>query len=175
MARLADLNRSPIKTIRRLGREAVRDFSSREYSFNLLIAIIVGVVGGYGAVIFRLAISMVQKGAFGSFDPSFRDLLSLPWYVRFGLPVVGGLIVGPIVSKFASEAKGHGVPEVMEAIALRGGRIRPIVVVIKAMASAFTLGTGGSVGREGPIVQIGAALGSTLGQAFRMSEVRIRT
>ncbi len=175
MARLADLNRSPIKTIRRLGREAVRDFSSREYSFNLLIAIIVGVVGGYGAVIFRLAISMVQKGAFGSFDPSFRDLLSLPWYVRFGLPVVGGLIVGPIVSKFASEAKGHGVPEVMESVATKGGIIRPRVAVAKVVASAVTIGSGGSAGSEGPIVQIGSSVASMVGQFMKVSARRMKT
>jgi chloride channel protein, CIC family len=75
---------------------------------------------------------------------------------------------------FAREAKGHGVPEVMEAVALRGGRIRPIVVVIKSLASSICIGSGGSVGREGPIVQIGSALGSTLGQLLHMSDERIR-
>jgi len=91
------------------------------------------------------------------------------------LPILGGLIVGPIVTYWASEAKGHGVPEVMQAIVLRGGRIRPRVVAVKALASAICIGSGGSVGREGPIVQIGSALGSTVGQVFRMSDDRIRT
>jgi CIC family chloride channel protein len=76
---------------------------------------------------------------------------------------------------FAREAKGHGVPEVMLAVAQRGGRIRPAVAVVKALASALCIGSGGSVGREGPIVQIGSALGSTVGQAFRMSDDRVRT
>ena len=74
----------------------------------------------------------------------------------------------------AREAKGHGVPEVMEAVALRGGRIRPIVVVVKSLASSISIGTGGSVGREGPIVQIGSALGSTLGQRLKLSDGRVR-
>ena len=90
------------------------------------------------------------------------------------IPVAGGLIGGPIIAFFASEAKGHGVPEVMQAIALRGGRIRPRVVVAKIAASALCIGTGGSAGREGPIVQVGAALGSTLGQLLKLSSGRIR-
>ena len=88
---------------------------------------------------------------------------------------MGSLLVGPLVYHLARETKGHGVPEVMEAVALRGGRIRPIVVVIKGLASSICIGTGGSAGREGPIVQIGSALGSTLGQALKMSDDRIRT
>ncbi len=90
------------------------------------------------------------------------------------VPTIGGLLVGILVYKYASEAKGHGVPEVMEAIALRGGRIRPVVAVVKSLASALTIGSGGSAGSEGPIVQIGASLGSTLGQALRLSDDRIR-
>lgn len=62
----------------------------------------------------------------------------------------------------------------MEAVALRGGRIRPVVVVVKALASSLCIGSGGSVGREGPIVQIGSALGSTLGQLLKLSDERIR-
>jgi CIC family chloride channel protein len=90
------------------------------------------------------------------------------------IPALGGAIVGPLVYRFAREARGHGVPEVMEAVVLRGGRIRPRVVVVKALASAICIGTGGSVGREGPIAQIGSALGSTVGQLFRLSDDRVR-
>ena len=78
-------------------------------------------------------------------------------------------MVGPLLYLFAPEAKGHGVPEVVYAVAVKGGRIRPIVALIKALASSICIGTGGSVGREGPIVQIGSTLGSSLGQIFRMS------
>ena len=90
------------------------------------------------------------------------------------VPVLGGLIYGPLIYRFAREARGHGVPEVMLAVAENGGRIRPQVTVVKALASAITIGVGGSVGREGPIVQIGSALASTLGQLVRMSESRLR-
>jgi CIC family chloride channel protein len=83
-------------------------------------------------------------------------------------------LVGPLVYFFARETKGHGVPEVMEAVALHGGRICPIVAVIKSLASSLSIGSGGSVGREGPIVQIGSALGSSLGQLLHLSDDRVR-
>ena len=91
------------------------------------------------------------------------------------IPAVGGALVGPIVYCFAREAKGHGVPEVMLAIAQEGGRIRPRVVFVKALASAICIGSGGSAGREGPIVQIGSALGSALGQGLKLPPGLLRT
>ncbi|MGH3399729.1 MAG: chloride channel protein, partial [Streptosporangiaceae bacterium] len=90
------------------------------------------------------------------------------------IPVIGGLVYGPLIYRYAREARGHGVPEVMIAVAEQGGRIRPQVSVVKALASALCIGTGGSVGREGPIVQIGSALASSLGQWVRMPESRMR-
>ena len=90
------------------------------------------------------------------------------------IPVIGGLLYGPLIYRYAREARGHGVPEVMIAVAENGGRIRPQVSVVKALASALCIGTGGSVGREGPIVQIGSALASSLGQWVRMPENRLR-
>ena len=81
---------------------------------------------------------------------------------------------GPLIQRYAREARGHGVPEVMLAVAENGGKIRPPVTGVKALASAICIGSGGSVGREGPIVQIGSALASTLGQVVRMSESRLR-
>jgi CIC family chloride channel protein len=134
-------------------------------------ALLVGLGAGLGAVVFRWLIKQVQDFSFGGLDQIFPFLGD---FVLIVAPVVGGLIVGPLIYFFAREAKGHGVPEVMEAVALKGGRIRPIVVVIKAVASSLCIGTGGSVGREGPIVQIGSALGSTLGQILHMSDERIR-
>ncbi len=74
-----------------------------------------------------------------------------------------------IVDNFAPEAKGHGVPEVMDAIYYNRGVIRPVVAVAKSLASALAIGSGAAVGREGPIIQIGSALGSTFGQVIRMS------
>ncbi|MCK4426545.1 MAG: chloride channel protein, partial [Deltaproteobacteria bacterium] len=90
------------------------------------------------------------------------------------IPVLGALIGGPIIAYFATEAKGHGVPEVMKALILRGGRIRPRVAIAKIFASALCIGSGGSAGREGPIVQVGSALGSTVGQWLRLSDERIK-
>jgi H+/Cl- antiporter ClcA len=90
------------------------------------------------------------------------------------IPVIGDLLYGPLIYNWAREARGHGVPEVMIAVADNGGRIRPQVSVVKALASALCIGTGGSVGREGPIVQIGSALASSLGQWVKMPENRLR-
>ena len=90
------------------------------------------------------------------------------------VPVIAGAVYGPLIQRFAREARGHGVPEVMLSVNENGGRIRPPVTVVKALASALCIGGGGSVGREGPIVQIGSALASTLGQLVRMSEGRLR-
>jgi CIC family chloride channel protein len=90
------------------------------------------------------------------------------------MSVIGGLIYGPLVSRFAPEARGHGVPEVMYAVNRLGGRMRPQVPIVKSLASAICIGAGGSVGREGPIVQIGSALGSVTGQLMRVSESQLR-
>ena len=82
--------------------------------------------------------------------------------------MIGAVVVAFLVKNFAPEAKGHGVPEVMDAIYYNEGRIRPRVAVVKSVASAISIGSGGSVGREGPIVQIGSAFGATLGQIISM-------
>lgn len=89
-------------------------------------------------------------------------------------PVIGGLIYGPLVARFAPEARGHGVPEVMLAVNRLGGRMRPQVPIVKSLASALCIGSGGSVGREEPIVQIGSALGSVIGQLVRVTESQLR-
>ncbi len=137
----------------------------------LTTALIVGVGTGYGAVAFRYLIRLVDWLGYDWF-PSVTQ----SWGVSYVLiiPTLGGLIVGPMIYFFAREAKGHGVPEVMEAVALKGGRIRPVVAIVKSLASSLSIGSGGSVGREGPIVQIGSALGSTLGQLLHLSDDRIR-
>jgi CIC family chloride channel protein len=85
------------------------------------------------------------------------------------------MVVGPLVYFLAREAKGHGVPEVMESVAMRSGVIRKRVVLVKLLASAVSISSGGSVGREGPIVQIGSAIGSSLGQLLKVSADRMRT
>ncbi len=134
-------------------------------------ALVVGLGAGLGAVAFRYLISGVGRVGY-QIIPSLVPGWGKAYVVI--VPLVGGALVGPMIFFFAREAKGHGVPEVMEAIALRGGRIRPQVAVVKALASSLCIGSGGSVGREGPIVQIGAALGSSLGQVLRLSDDRTR-
>ena len=103
------------------------------------------------------------------FEYQARDL-----FAKHGVPVLAGLLYGPLVHFFAREARGHGVPEVMYAVSRNGARIPPQVAAVKALASALCIGGGGSVGREGPIVQIGSALASSLGQWIRMPENRMR-
>ncbi len=138
------------------------------------LALLVGIVTGYGAIFFRLLISAIHnlfffgelslRAAGDSFTPesAWGPLVVL-------VPVVGGLGVVFLVRRFAPEAKGHGVPEVMDAIYYREGRIRPVVAIVKSFASALSIGSGASVGREGPIIQIGSSFGSTLGQLVRIA------
>ncbi len=146
-----------------------------EHGIMAVLAVFVGLAGGFGAVGFRYLINFFQSLAYGS-DGNLLDIVrSIPWYWRILIPTLGGLLVGPLAYFFAREAKGHGVPEVMEAVALKSGLIRKRLVVIKSLASAICIGTGGSVGREGPIVQIGSAIGSTIGQILKVSADRMRT
>jgi CIC family chloride channel protein len=152
----------PEQTVRRLGLLPLS-----------LLALVVGVITGLGAVVFRGLIGLVHNVFFlGHFSFTYDSSLFTPfdpWGPAIILvPVIGGIGVTWIVSNFAPEAKGHGVPEVMDAIYYQQGVIRPVVAVVKSIASALAIGTGAAVGREGPIIQIGAALGSTLGQVIRM-------
>ncbi len=146
-------------------------FTPREGLLLLLLAIGVGAATGLAAVFIIRLIAVIHNFAYGTLAGS------LPWAGRFWfvvVPVLGAALGGPIIAWFASEAKGHGVPEVMQALIQRGGRIRPRVAVAKIMASALCIGSGGSAGREGPIVQVGSTLGSTLGQWLKLSDERIK-
>ena len=137
------------------------------------LAVLVGVIAGLGAVVFRGLIGLFHNLLFlGKLSVIYDANLHTPtshWGAGVVLvPILGALVVAFLVKNFAPEAKGHGVPEVMDAIYYNKGVIRPIVAVIKSLASAVTIGSGGSVGREGPIVQIGSSFGSTLGQLLRL-------
>jgi CIC family chloride channel protein len=146
----------------------------------VVMALLVGGGAGLGAAAFRDLVFFFTwvftghrtYGEFGHTGSTHLPSLGI-WFVLV-VPVLAGLLYGPLIQRFAREARGHGVPEVMLAVAENGGRIRPPVTVVKAFASALCIGGGGSVGREGPIVQIGSALASTLGQLVRMSEGRLR-
>jgi len=145
-------------------------------SIDLRLALLTGIVGiaaGFGAVVFRLLIGLFHNlfffGTFSfTYDANVHTLES-PWRAGVILvPVAGAILVAFLVKNFAPEAKGHGVPEVMEAIYYNKSNIRPLVAVIKSLASAVCIGSGGSIGREGPIIQIGSSLGSSIGQLLRL-------
>ena len=150
-------------------------FLESYHTVMVLLAVLVGVFGGLCAVGFRKFIHLVQVQAWQMPAFTLDGLRAHPPWQLVLVPAVGGLLVGLITHYFAKEAKGHGVPEVMEAVILRGGRIRARVVLAKLVASGICIGTGGSVGREGPIVQIGSALGSAIGQLMHLGERRLRT
>ncbi len=156
-------------------RELHADIRQTEHIYMVLAALLIGLLGGFSAVGFRKLISLGQDIFWWQSDYTLEYIRSLPWLWKVSIPAVGGFIVGLIVYYLAREAKGHGVPEVMEAVSLRGGRIRPRVVIAKMFASAVCIASGGSVGREGPIVQIGSTIGSSLGQYLKIDERRLRT
>jgi CIC family chloride channel protein len=138
-----------------------------------LLALGLGVVTGLGAVAFRDLIGFIHNLLFTGHALVHYDAniftAPAPWGPLVILvPVLGAVGVTFLVTSFAPEAKGHGVPEVMDAIYYKSGVIRPVVGLVKSLASAIAIGSGSSVGREGPIIQIGSALGSTLGQIVRM-------
>ena len=137
--------------------------------FLSVLALLTGLITGFGAIFFRGLIAAIHNVFFlGTFSISYDANIFTPpgpwgaWIIL--APVLGGLVVTALVKNFAPEARGHGVPEVMDAIYYKEGIIRPVVAVVKSLASAFSIGSGAAVGREGPIIQIGASLGSSIGQ-----------
>jgi CIC family chloride channel protein len=146
----------------------------------IALAVMIGAAAGWGAVVFRWLIAAFTHLFSGHDDYSVAGGEAHTWFPALGpwfvviVPVLAGLVYGPLVYRFAPEARGHGVPEVMYAVAERGGRIPGQVSAVKALASALCIGSGGSVGREGPIVQIGSALGSALGRLARLPASRLR-
>lgn len=146
-------------------RIATRNIGSRiglpdEY-FLVLVSILIGGATGVFAHFFYNLIEFVREHAFGE-----EGLYGERIWMLIVLPTVGALLVGHLTHFFAREAKGHGVPEVMDALYRKKGEIRPRVASVKAIASALTIGSGGSAGTEGPIIQIGAAIGSGLGRVL---------
>jgi chloride channel protein, CIC family len=155
-------------------RTLLQTFQSHEHVFSLVVAFCIGVVSGLTAVMLRILIHSIQFVA-NALPVWSLETLGLAALGVVAAPTLGGLVVGPIITRFAPEAKGHGVPEVMAAIITKGGFIRPRVAWIKAIASAITIGSGGSVGREGPIIQIGSSVGSTLGYLLHLPPRLMRT
>lgn len=152
-------------------------FKKNEFSEHIrltLLAVLVGLGAGLASVGFKIMIRFFQSQFWRAPD-IISAVTSQPWYFTLLIPALGGLIISPIIYYGAREAKGHGVPEIMESLIFQGGRMRNRVVAIKALASSICIGSGGSVGREGPIVQISSGLASSVGKLFRVRERGMRT
>ncbi|MGA8297344.1 MAG: chloride channel protein [Acidimicrobiales bacterium] len=160
------------------GERIGRWLATSRFGFTLLAAL-VGFAAGVGAIAFRwmifgftwLATGSYQFGQQGRTPGDHLAFLGLGFFIV--APLIGGLLYGPLIERYAPEARGHGVPEVMYAVVEQKGRIRPRVTIVKALGSALCIGSGGSIGREGPIVQIGSAFASTVGQVLKMPENRM--
>lgn len=177
---IAGISRSAALEIPLSPRFSWRQWLRTSSSALVPLAVLVGAGTGIGAVGFRELIAAFTRLFTGYDDYSGLGRVananwpSLGFWFLLMAPVIAGAIYGPLVHRFAPEARGHGVPEVMYAVAHKGGRIPPQVSLVKALASALCIGGGGSVGREGPIVQIGSAAGSTVAQVLRLNTQRMR-
>lgn len=144
----------------------------------VVVGLLIGVIAGAGAVGFYVGIEAVNNyllgGITGFFPPNpageqaaiisgHPDFLLIPVST-----VIGGLIAGFLVYRFAPEAEGHGTDEAIGAFHRRDGKIRRRIPLVKAVASAFTIGSGGSGGREGPTAQIAAGFGSFVGDLLKL-------
>jgi chloride channel protein, CIC family len=130
-------------------------------------------VAALAAVGFRYLIGLVGNLLFLG-ELSFVMDMQAPLMTRWGaavivIPAIGILLASMLTRRLAPEARGHGVPEVMYAVVEDGGRIRPVVAFVKLIASALTIGSGGSAGTAGPIIQMGAGFGSSVAQIFKLS------
>ncbi len=125
------------------------------------IALLVGVLAGTAALGFRLSISGLQAWIYGADDVMLASAArDLPWYVVLVVPILGGLLVGLILTKFTPDGRAHTVADVIVGSALRDGRVDGRAGLASALASLITLSTGGSTGREGPVVHLGAVISS---------------
>jgi CIC family chloride channel protein len=170
-----------LRTLRVLDRNFEWEITGRWMFYSVLI----GVAGAFAALVFSFLVDLVSEGALveliGYHPPpegsSSREAFDLgtslnpdkPWRL-FIVPTVGGLLSGWLVYRFAPEAEGHGTDAVIKAFHREGGLIRPRVAVIKALASSLTIGSGGSAGREGPVAQIAATIGSYVATKLKLSE-----
>ena len=143
------------------------------FSFTLLIlAIFVGIIAGAFAVIFHYSVDLIY---YIFIETPYHLLNHSPfstirWLPLLFSPFLGGILVGVLLNRFSKETKGHGVPNVIYAYNMNGGLIDKHIPLSKLISSTLTLGTGGCAGKEGPVVQIGAGIGSFIGQKFNLNE-----
>ncbi len=141
-----------------------------------VLAFLVGAGAGGAVVLFRETITMVQRAAFGTgSDRLFTHLEQLPWWQVVAVPAVGGLIIGLLVKFLMPEKRPEGVADVIEASALRGVRMSGLTAIKAAVINACSIGFGASVGREGPAVHLGAALGGWLASSLHLTRPVSRT
>ena len=144
--------------------------SDRENLIPLLIvAVLIGMLTGALAVGFRYLLLVATRLCWQDPFDIIGAATNLSWYLVVLIPVLGGLIVGPIVSILAPETRGAGVPEVINAVASRQGIIKHRTTFYKIISTVISIGSGASVGREGPIVHIGSSVGSSMAQLIRLS------
>ncbi|MDU0967981.1 MAG: chloride channel protein [Actinomycetaceae bacterium] len=157
---------------------SVRHLVARNHAILALLALLIGAAVGCASVLFHYCIegwTWLMTG-YTDYPPHAGEphgVLGWPSWLIIFVPVISALIYGPLVQKFAPSARGHGVPEVMLAVVRNGGKIPGRVAAVKIVASALTLGGGGSVGREGPIVQVGASLGSWISGLLNLPRRRV--
>ncbi len=144
-----------------------------EELYMMFLAAIVGILTGLGAYALNLIVDGVHHLLFIQAGKNLFSSENFDW-LRIIFPAIGGLFVGLMTYHLSPDIKGHGIPDVIEAIATRGGMIRKRVSILTSINSGATIGSGGSAGKEGPIVQIGAALGSAIGQLFHVSQRRLK-
>jgi chloride channel protein, CIC family len=161
---------SPLAALRHLERILPRNGSTLFF----LLTGAVGVAGGLGAVAFKILLALVVRVVFQSDDNILVIASRLPWYASLAAPAFGGLVAGLVFHFGVKSGGGHGMPEIMESIAIRRGYIDMARVVLRSISSLFVIGTGGSIGREGPIVQLGAGAASQIGRALSVSSERLR-
>ncbi len=136
--------------------------------YLLLFSVVIGVISAAGALIFRTLIDLFQGGFWPAGVTFLDQVLAAPPWLKILVPTLGGLVAGIFIYRWVPEAKGPGVPEVIAAVANRQSIIRHRVTFLKALVTSLLIGSGASVGREGPIVQIGASAGSSIAQLFRL-------
>lgn len=139
------------------------------------VAVLVGAAGGTGAILFWLVVGWIQHALFGAGPENLHSVAAgLPWWQVLLAPALGGLLIGLFVHRYLHEQRPHGVADVIESAALRGGHISPTNGLAAAAVAAASIGVGASVGREGPIVHVGATLGSWIGRRLRIPQGQIR-
>lgn len=163
---------SPIAHARLQWRRLVRN----EHVILGLLALAIGIAAAYGALVFRYAVDFIQIAGFGfSLDEFLLEVAALPWWHIVAVPAVGGLLVGLFTQFVHRGGPPHGVGHVIEASALRGGRMSLRDGLTSTVIHIASLGVGASTGREGPVVHLGATLGAWLSQRLKLSRSQSRT